>query len=214
MGHKLFPCFWNHSRMMFSLLLLSLRGYSKAFVVTCLSPSLGVGSPFRMDHDSFSLKRFVASDGVFNQFDAQFQCDKRTYIKGSWSVLYSKLVIELVQSSHWWWLLMKPYEPILLGANTLDFRSGSLSSCRRKSRNNSLSWWTFGQFRWEIYSTLISPLWNATVDSKCLFLQGMLRVTVVTPRKVGGTGNLQRSAGVKLGKSCLRWVNFPFQDSG
>ena len=136
-------------------------------------------------------------------WDAQFQCDKRTYIKGSWSVLYSKLVIELVQPSHWWWLLMKPYEPILLGANTLDFRSGSLSSCRRKSRNNSLRWWTFGQFRWEIYCTLISPLWNATVGSKCLFLQGMLRVTVVTPRKVGGTG-----------KSRLRWVNFPFQDSG
>lgn len=57
-----------------------------------------------------------ASDGVFNQFDAQFQCDKRTHIKGSWSVLYSKLVIELVQPWHWWWLLMKPYEPILLGA--------------------------------------------------------------------------------------------------
>ena len=142
MGHKPLPCFWNHFSMMFSWLLLSLRGYSKAFVVTSISPSLnhslGVGytkakchthiwdhsrlpvsgkwSPFPMYHDLFSLKPFVASDGVFNQFDAQFQCDKRTHIKGTWSVLYSKLVIELVQPSHWWWLLMKPYEPILLGA--------------------------------------------------------------------------------------------------
>ena len=162
---------------MFSLLLLSLRGYSKAFVMTCnitiaqsqpgcwdhsRLPVSGKWSPFPMYHDLFSLKPFVASDGIFNQFDAQFQCDKRTHIKGTWSVLYSKLVIELVQPSHWWWLPMKPYERILLGANTLDFRSGSLSSCRRKSRNNFLRWWS--QVRWEIYSTLISPVSTGHVE--------------------------------------------------
>ena len=123
-------------------------------------------------------------------------CTISMRFSGTWSVFYSKLVkktslsIALVVIAD----PMKPYEPKQKMEQTLRTldpialtkkQHPEASAVVGENPVNPLRWWTFGQFWWEIYSTLISPRWNATAGSKSLFLQGMLRVTVVTPRKVG-----------------------------